>query len=75
MSDRIELNNNELEDVVGGALRWSGGKVWWKNDSSVKYRFDNYEACLQWLRQNWGGQVQDASALRALENAGLIHRV
>ena len=75
MSDRIELNNKELEDVVGGALRWCGGRVWWKGDSSVKYKYDNYEVCLQWLRQYWGGQEQDASALEALEQAGLIHKV
>ena len=75
MSDRIELNSQELEDVVGGALRWCGGKVWWKSDTSVKYKYDDYEVCLQWLRQNWGGQAQDDAALRALEKAGLIHKV
>jgi len=75
MSDRVEITGAELEDVVGGALRWAGGMVWNKANPTVRYGYDNYEACLQWLRANWGGQVQDDAALQALLNAGLIHRL
>lgn len=72
MTDRIELNEQEVEGVVGGALKWQGGKVWPKNDPSKVYHYKDYYACIAWIQENWHG-TQNESTLQALQSAGLVY--
>ena len=72
MTDRIELNEQQVEDVVGGALVWQGGEVWPKDDPSKVYHYTDYNACVAWLQKNWSGK-QNESTLEALKAAGLVY--
>ncbi len=71
MADRIELNDNEMEDVVGGVLRWKNGEVWVKTNPDCKYRYADYNACKAWLVTHWNG-TQDESCLAAMAAEGLV---
>ena len=73
MSERIELNNQEMEDVIGGILKWKGGEVWPKDNPSAVYYYNDYYECIAWIQKNWTGK-QDENTLIALEAAGLVHR-
>ena len=75
MSDRIELNDQQLEDVTGGALTWeSDGTVHVRGKTNVVYRYTDYYKCAAWLIENWGG-VQKEACLEAMAAAGLITKV
>ena len=75
MADRVEINESALENVTGGALRWkSDGKVFPKNDPNAVYAFDSFDACQEWLVTHWSG-IQDERCLKAMEDAGLVHKI
>lgn len=74
MSNRIELNDQETDNVIGGALRWTkDGTVYPKNDPSVQYTYTDYYECQAWLVKYWDG-VQNEATLQAMETAGLVHK-
>jgi len=73
MSNRTELNEQEIESVVGGILKWKGGVVYAKDNPDAKYTFTNYTACQQWIIEHWSG-AQTEACLKALEDAGLVSR-
>lgn len=72
MDKRIELNEEYLDDVTGGALRWQGGKVWPKNDPTHVYTFTDYYAATDYIKNNWPGGTHDESTLEWLEKAGYV---
>ena len=75
MSKRVELNQQEMEDVVGGILRWTrNGEVYPQDDPSAVYSYHDYYDCQAWLVKNWDG-VQNEAALRAMEQEGLVHKL
>ena len=74
MSERRELFDQELENVVGGVLRWKGGVVYPKNDPDATYSYSDYSECQAWIVTNWSG-TQDESCLKAMEAAGLVHKI
>lgn len=74
MDKRVELNEQEAIDVVGGALRWQGGIVYPKNDPTHKYTFTDYYACTDYIKNNWPGGTHDESTLQWLEAVGLVQR-
>ena len=73
MTNRIELTDEQMEDVVGGILKWKGGTVYPKGNESAKYSYTDYTKCQQWIVENWNG-VQDEACLKALEAAGYVHK-
>ena len=73
MTKRSEINDFELDSVVGGSLIWSKGGVYCKEDPETTYGFYSYSACREWIQNNWSGKPQDNDCLRALEDAGLIY--
>ena len=73
MSNRIELNENEMERVQGGVLLWEGGKVYPKDDPDAVYTYTSFTKCMQWIDANWS-TVQDEDCLKAMEEAGLVSR-
>ena len=74
MSNRVELNDHEVENVTGGVLIWGEGKtVSPKNDPSVVYHYTSFTKCMQWIDANWN-TVQDESCLIAMEAAGLVSK-
>lgn len=75
LSNRIELNDQEMENVSGGILLWQGGVVTvYKGDPNVKYSYTDYDACQEWLVTNWK-EVQTEACLEALQAAGLVQRI
>lgn len=74
MAQRELINENELEDVTGGALRWQGGKVYPKDDPTHVYTFTDYEAATDYIKNNWPGGTHNEDTLIWLEEAGLVHR-
>ena len=74
MADRIEIDSNELENVVGGALKWQGGNVWPKDDPSIVYHYSDYTACMAYIKQYWTGGAHGEATLQMLEAAGLMWR-
>lgn len=74
MADRIEINGNELDNVVGGALRWSKGKVYPKDNPSAVYRYSDYDACVDYIKRNWPGGAQNEDTLKMLMAAGLVRK-
>ena len=73
MADRIELNEQDMENVIGGILKWKGGVVYAKDNPNAKYTFTDYTACQQWILANWNS-AQTEDCLKALEAAGLVHK-
>ena len=54
MSNRVELNDHEVENVTGGVLIWGEGKtVSPKDDPSVVYHYTSFTKCMhqayKWL--------------------------
>lgn len=72
MSNREVINENELIDVVGGALRWQGGKVYPKDNPTHVYTFTDYYACTDYIKNNWPGGTHNEDTLIWLEAAGLV---
>lgn len=72
MADRIELNNEQLDDVVGGALTWKGGNVYPKDDPSAVYHYSDYTACMAYIKANWPGGAHNEETLKMLKAAGLV---
>lgn len=72
MSDRIELNDGELNDVVGGALVWSSEGVYAKDHPEIVYHFKDYKACREYIRENWKGGAQTLATLEMLKSKGLV---
>ena len=75
MAERVELNMNDMEDVVGGALIWESGVVYPKDNPGAKYSFTKYSACRAYIKANWPGGPQNEDTLRMLEAAGLVHKI
>lgn len=72
MSDRIEINEEALEDVVGGALVWTKGIVYPKDNPNAQYHFSDYAACRDYIQKNWKGGAQTEETLKMLKAAGLV---
>ena len=72
MAERFEINEEALEDVVGGSLIWSKKGVYCKEEPTITYSFSKYSECKDWIQNNWKGKPQDNSCLKALCAAGLI---
>lgn len=72
MSGREKIQDTDLEEIVGGALRWYRGKVSVVGKPEIEYNFSDYYKCTQWIRMNWLGGKQDERCLKALEEAGLV---
>ncbi len=74
MGNRREITGSDLEIVTGGKLRWQGGKVYPKDDPTHVYTFTDYEACTDYIKNNWPGGTHNEDTLIWLEAAGLVHR-
>ena len=74
MSNRVELNEQQAENILGGILVWEGGIVYPQNKPSCQYKYVNYTACQQWLVANWD-KPQKEDCLKAMEAAGLVHKL
>ena len=75
MAKRVELNQQEMEGIVGGILRWTkDGVVCPQDDPSCKYGYTDYYDCQAWLVKNWDG-VQNEDTLIAMEEAGLVYKL
>ena len=72
MTDRVELHDEEMDDVVGGALVWSSEGVYAKDNPSVIYKFGDYKLCREYIRTYWKGGAQTSATLQMLKDAGLI---
>ena len=74
MAERFELNDIETENVVGGVLKWKDGQVYAKDNPSALYSYVSYTECQQWILANWN-KPQTEECLKALEAAGLVHKI
>lgn len=75
MADRMKIDNEELlEDVTGGALRWQGGKVYPKDNPSHVYTYANYAAATDYIKNNWPGGTHNEDTLIWLEKAGYVKK-
>ena len=72
MADRIEINEEALEDVVGGALVWKKGTVYPKDNPDAVYKYSDLNACMNYIRNNWKGGAQTEKTLQMLQAAGLV---
>lgn len=72
MANRIELNDEEMKEVVGGALVWSAEGVYAKDNPSAVYQFGDYKACREYIRENWKDGAQTQATLEMLKTAGLV---
>lgn len=72
MVDRVEINMNDAEDVVGGALCWGGGNVYPQNDPSAVYHYADYDDCADYIKRHWKGGPQTEETLIMLMDAGLV---
>ncbi|MBR3158563.1 MAG: hypothetical protein IKF14_05605 [Atopobiaceae bacterium] len=73
MAERVQLENQDLENVVGGALRWKGdGTVYPKDNPNAVYHYNDYAACLAYIKTNWSGGAQNEDTLKMLKEAGLV---
>lgn len=70
MSEKIELFEEDLSEVSGGSLTWSGTTV--TSTSGLTYtRVAKTSACAQFMAANCRG-MSDEQTLQALLNAGYI---
>lgn len=74
MSDKVLINEDLLDEVVGGKLRWQGGYVFPVNDPTHRYRFYDYEGCTDYIKNNWPGGEHNESTLEWLEAAGYVQK-
>ena len=72
---RVEIDEKMVDSVVGGALVWDGGVVYPLNNPNVKYNVSSYDACREYIKNNWTGGPQNEEALSMLEAAGLISKI
>lgn len=72
MTDRIELHDEEMNDVVGGALVWGAQGVYAKDHPEVVFQFGDYKACREYIQKNWKGGAQTLETLKMLQAAGLV---
>ena len=75
MKERIEMNSNELEGVVGGAITWRpNGECFDRDHPDTVYHFDvsRFDEIQIYIRQHNGGRAQDIQTLRMLESAGYV---
>lgn len=72
MSDRIELNDDSLKDVVGGALVWKKDYVYPKDNPDAVYHYSDLSACVEYIKKNWKGGAQTEQTLLMLKAAGLV---
>lgn len=75
MGNRIELDENNVDEVVGGALVWDGGVVFPLSNPDCKYAFNSYDDCREFIKNNWTGGPQNEDALMMLEAAGLVYKI
>jgi len=76
MSDRIMIEEDDLNNVVGGSLLWTREGVYCKENPGKVYSFaGNYAACRLWIQQNWLNKPHDNALLEALAGEGLIHEI
>ncbi len=69
---RNEINDLDLESVVGGKLIYKSGVIYDKNAPDNKYKYSDITAIANYLKNNWTGGAYDEKALKMLEAAGLI---
>lgn len=72
MSDRININEDALEDVVGGALVWKRDTVSPKGKPEIVYHYSDLDACVNYIKKNWKGGAQNEETLKMLQAAGLV---
>lgn len=72
MSDRIELNDGELNEVVGGALVWSSEGVYAKDHPDIVFQFKDYRKCREYIQLYWKGGAQTLETLLMLKEAKLV---
>ena len=73
MTNRKEVNFEDLNNVVGGALRWKGdGTVYPKDNPDAVYHYSDYGECLAFIKLNWHGGAQNEDTLKMLKAAHLV---
>ncbi len=72
MSDRINLNEEALDNVVGGALVWKKDTVYPKDNPNAVYHYSDLSACTSYIQKNWHGGAQTEETLLMLKAAGLV---
>lgn len=75
MSERIELNVDELEDVVGGAIVWKPSGICYDRDNpDIQFHFnvDQFDEIMKYLMQNNGGGAHNLASLEMLRDAGYV---
>jgi len=72
MNNRVELNEVDIDGVVGGALRWKKGIVSVIGAvPPVEYHFADYTKCTDFIKNNCMGVQNEATLLR-LKAEGLV---
>lgn len=74
MANRVELNEQAMQDVVGGALVWGAEGVYAKDNPDIIFQFGDYKACRDYIQKHWRGGAQTLATLEMLEDAGLVWR-
>ena len=72
---KMELKDNELDAVTGGALVWDHDTVYPLTDPTCKYSVTSYDECREYIKNNWTGGPQNEDALKMLEAAGLVTKI
>lgn len=75
MSNRAEINMEDLDKVVGGALKFSKGTVYPKDNPSAEYTYTcNIADIYSYISQNWPGGAYNEETLKMLERAGYVKK-
>ena len=76
MAQLTKLNDDEMENISGGVLKWTqdGVVTVMNGDPNLQYAYTDYYECQAWLIANWH-TVQTEECLQAMEAAGLVHRI
>ena len=72
---RLELNTNELDQVVGGAIVWKpDGTCFPKDNPDVIFHFDvnKIDEILNYIRINNGGKAHNLETLQMLKSVGYV---
>lgn len=72
MTTRKEIDVNDLENIVGGALKFSGGSIYAVENPSAVYHYGDIVAVYNYITSNWPGGEYNSQTLAMLLEAGLI---
>ena len=70
--ERRAINDNDLQNVVGGKLEWGNGDVYTAGQPDLLYHYNDYPACVAYIKANWPGGAHGLKTLKMLEEAGLV---